>query len=210
MRQDLVSCVGEMLIAQLHGRAGDRRRTATLLAAVRAHPLFGEIKEASWLALLVEPCHLLRDVALAERLYPALLPRAHQFFFLGPLGGYFDPPHSRDLGLLGEALGRLDEAVAHFADAEARMQVGMRSHLARVRYELAGVLLARAGPGDGHRAAALLEQARALAEELDQSSLLLLISARVRRVAASTAATRRSGPHRAVRKTRRLLSAPRR
>ena len=59
------------------------------------------------------------------------------------------------------------------------MQVGPRSHLARVRYELAGVLLARAGPGDGTRAAALLEQARALAEELDQSSLMLLIAARV-------------------------------
>ena len=179
MREDLVSCVGEMLIAQLYGRAGDRQRTTTLLAAIRTHPLFREIKEPSWLALLVEPCHLLRDVALAEQLYSALLPRAHQFFFLGPLGGYFDPPHSRDLGLLCEALGRVDEAVAHLADAESRMQVGPRSHLARVRYELAGVLLARDGPGDGTRAAALLEQARALAEELDQSSLMLLISARV-------------------------------
>ena len=28
--------------------------------------------------------------ALAEQLYPALLPRAHQFFFLGPLAGIFD------------------------------------------------------------------------------------------------------------------------
>ena len=179
MRDDLVSCVGEMLIAQLYGRAGDRQRTATLLGAIRTHPLFGDIKEPSWLALLVEPCHLLRDVALAERLYPALLPRAHQFFFLGPFGGYFDPPYSRDLGLLCEALGRFDEAVAHLADAESRMYVGPRSHQARVRYELAGVLLARAGPGDGHRAAALLEQARTLAEELDQPSLVLLISARV-------------------------------
>ena len=148
-------------------------------AAIRTHPLFRDIKEPSWLALLVEPCHLLRDVALAERLYPALLPRAHHFFFLGPFGGYFDPPHSRDLGLLCEALGRVDEAVAHLADAESRMHVGPRSHQARVRYELAGVLLARAGPGDGHRAAALLEQARTLAEELDQPSLVLLISARV-------------------------------
>ena len=59
------------------------------------------------------------------------------------------------------------------------MYVGPRSHQARVRYELAGVLLARAGPGDGHRAAALLEQARTLAEELDQPNLVLLISARV-------------------------------
>ena len=40
MQHDLGSCIGEMLIAQLHGRAGDRTRAAAQLATVRAHPLF--------------------------------------------------------------------------------------------------------------------------------------------------------------------------
>ena len=179
MRDDLVSCVGEMLIAQLYGRAGDRQRTATLLAAIRTHPLFGDIKEPSWLALLVEPCHLLRDVALAEQLYPALLPRAHHFFFLGPFGGTSTRHTAATSGCCARPLGALMRPSHTWPTPSLGCCVGPRSHLARVRYELAGVLLARAGPGDGHRAAALLEQARTLAEELDQPSLVLLISARV-------------------------------
>ncbi len=200
LHQDLGNCIGEMLIAQLHGRAGDRQRTATQLAAVRAHPLFRDIREPSWLALLVEPCHLMGDVPLAERLYPALLPRAQRFLFLGPMGGYYDPPYSRDLGLLCQTLGRLDEAVAHLADAEARMvQTGQRSQLARVRYELAGVLLARDRAADRERAAALLEQARTLAEELGQSRLLQLLPdgapARSSTDAAAPFALRREGDY---------------
>jgi tetratricopeptide (TPR) repeat protein len=176
-QQGLGSCIGEMLIAQLYARAGDRKRTEAQLAAVRSHPVFAAIKEASWLALLAEPCHLTKDAALAERLYPILLPRARRFFWLGPMGAYFEPPYGRQLGLLAQTLGRFDDAVAHLEEAEARAaEVGMRSHLGRLRYELAGALLARGGAGDRERAATLLQQARALAEELGQTRLLALIS----------------------------------
>ncbi len=179
MPDSLGSCMGEMFIAQLHGRTGDRERAAAQLATVRAHPLFDRIREAAWLALLVEPCHLVGEKELAAQLYAALLPRARRFFNLGPLGPCCEPPYGRQLGLLAQTLGRLDDAASHLAEAEASVvQAGMRSHLARVRYELAGVLIARGGVGDRERAATLLDEARALAEELGQPALLPLLASR--------------------------------
>jgi hypothetical protein len=137
-----------MLIAQIYGRAGDRQRATGQLEAVRAHPLFPEIKEAAWLALLTDACHLVRDEPLAERLYAALLPRAAQFFNLGHLGPSWEPPYARQLGLLAQTVGRLDDAVMHLEEAERRVvSAGMRAHLARLRYELAGPLLARGRAG---------------------------------------------------------------
>ena len=137
--------------------------------------------------LLVDACHLLGDVTLAEALYAALLPRASEFYFLGPVGGYVEPPYSRQLGLLAETLGRLDLAVDHLTDAEVRTaQANMRAHLSRVRYELAGALLLRNTPGDRERALALLDQARTLAEELGQVGLLPRLGERRAIVAALT------------------------
>jgi hypothetical protein len=191
----LSSCIGEMFIAELHARAGDRQRTEAQLAAVRAHPSFGEIQEATWLALLAEPCHLLGERELAERLYAALLPRAHRFLNLGYLGPSCEPPYSQRLGLLAQTLGRLDDAVAHLSDAESRMvQVGMKPHLARVRCELASVLLARAGAGDRERAAVLLKAAHSLAQELGQAALLPRISALVSEAGAVQPVARTRAP----------------
>ncbi|MEO8179928.1 MAG: AAA family ATPase [Deltaproteobacteria bacterium] len=201
---DLGARIGEMLIARLYARAGDERRTAAQLAALRAQPLFAEIVEPAWLALLTEPCQLLGDLGLAARLYAALAPRARRFFHLGHLGPWCEPPYARQLGLLAQTLGRLDEAVAQLAVAEAEAaRVGMRAHLGRLRYELAGALLARDSSGDAEQAVALLETAHALARELGQASLLPLVvtrsgSARARRGSAargadaSGAAARRS------------------
>jgi hypothetical protein len=168
-----------MVIADLLARAGDRRRAAAQLAAVRAHPVFPAIKEPAWLALLAEPCHLLGDAELARAIYPALLPHAARFLCLGPIACYCDPPYGRQLGLLAQTFGRLDAAVGHLADAEAlTREAGMRPHLARLRYELAGALLARGRAGDREQAAGLLAAARELARELDQTDLLPLIAAR--------------------------------
>jgi hypothetical protein len=81
--------------------------------------------------------------------------------------------------LLAQTLGRLDDAVVHLAASEAAAEsAGLRSHLARLRYELAGVLLERSAPGDRERAMVLLERARVLAEQLGQSALLPLLAAR--------------------------------
>jgi predicted ATPase len=172
------SCLGEMLIAQLHARAGDRQRTAAQLELVRAHPLFSRMAEPVWLALLSDAAYLLGEAELARRIYDALRPHAHRFSNLGPLGPFYEPPYSRQLGLLAQTLGQVDQAIAHLSDAEARTaQVGLRSHWARARYELARALLVRGAPGDPDGARTLLAQARALATELDQRALLGMLDA---------------------------------
>lgn len=172
---ELGACLGELLVCQLHASAGDRERAAAALARARALPVFARIREPAWLALLVEAVQLLGDTALAEALYPVLLPRADRFFTLGPMGSYVEPPYHRQLGQLARTLGRLDDAIAHLAEAEARTAVaGMRSHLAPLRTELASALLAR---GDRERAQVLLADARALAAELGQARTLAAIDA---------------------------------
>lgn len=180
MAHEVAEILGELLIAQLYGAAGDRARATTQLANVRAHPSFSRLREPAWLRLLVEPVHLLGDRDLAGRIYPALLSHADRFFNLGPLGPCFEPPYSRQLGLMAQTLGRLDDAVAHLAHAEEETtRVEMRSHLARLRYELAGVLLERRAPGDLDRATTMLGLAAALAEELGQRDLIPLVQARL-------------------------------
>lgn len=175
---DLAGCIAELLIARLHGRSRAREEASRQLAAVRAHAVFAQIREPAWLALLVDACHLLGDVALAAELYPLLEPRAQRFFNLGHLGPWSEPPYSRQLGLLAQTLGRFDDAVRHLTDAESRTTaVGMRAHLARLRLELAEALLARASTDDHLRARELLESARSLARELNQTALLDIIEA---------------------------------
>jgi tetratricopeptide (TPR) repeat protein len=170
---ELGVCLGEMFIAKLHARAGNRERTAAQLAAVAALPIFHAIREPSWLALLAEACLLASDAPLAERLHAALLPQRERFLFLGPLSGCVEPPVSRQLGLAAQALGRHDDAVRDLDDALGRTErAGMRAHLARLRFELADALVARAADGDRDRAASLASSARALATELGQAGLL--------------------------------------
>jgi hypothetical protein len=172
----LAGCIGEMLVAQLHGRAGDRARAQAQLAAVAAHPLFEAIEEPSWLALLTDACHQVADRSLADRLHRALRPHAERFAWLGPVAVCLDLPYARHLGLCAQTLGRLDEAVAHLEAAVAiASRAQMRGHLARLWLELAGALLARGGAGDRDRASVLLERARATAAELGQVGLLLAI-----------------------------------
>jgi tetratricopeptide (TPR) repeat protein len=169
----LGDCLGEMLIAQLYARAGDRDRVQMQLEAVVAHPLFDAIREPTWLVMLADTLHMARDVAFAARIYPLLLPCAARFVWLGPINACIEPPFARSLGVLAQTLGRLDDAVRHFEDAEARtVQAGMRAHYARLWYELACALAARSSAGDRDRARGLLEQARTLAAELGQVGLV--------------------------------------
>jgi hypothetical protein len=180
LKRELPAFVAELLIVQLYARAGDREKTQTLLGALRASPLFSELKAPAWLALLVEPCHLLGDRALAPRLHDALLPVADQAAFLGAMGAQFEPPYHRDLGLLCLTLGRIDEAIEHLEKAEVRTaSVGPRSHLARARLDLARALIARGLSEDLSSAFVLLERARELAEALGQTALLPLIDAHI-------------------------------
>jgi hypothetical protein len=170
---ELGGCLCEMLIAQLHGRSGDRRRAQRQLTTVTAHPMFAAIEEPVWLAFVVEACCLAGDRPLAERLYESLVSRAEQFAFLGPLTLCLEPPYSRQVGLLALALGRADEAVDRLESAERRTrEIGMRAHLARLWFELSRALIARGRVGDRERAASLVADARELATSLEQVGLL--------------------------------------
>jgi hypothetical protein len=176
---ELADCVGEMLIAQLHGRAGDHLRASAQLDAVRAHPLYYSLEEPSWLVLLAEPCHLVGDRELAAELYPRLLSHAERLVSLLPLTLGCEPPYHQPLGLLAQVLGRHDDAVHHLTEAEAAAtRAGMRGHFARLRYELAGALLLRGRTEDRERAAALLADAHTLAIELGQAALAPLVAKR--------------------------------
>jgi hypothetical protein len=177
LRDPLAGCFVEMLLAQLHGRAGDRRRAEAQLAIVAAHPLFAAIEQPSWLSMLADACHLVGDRALADRIYRALLPRAPWLPWFGPVNACIDLPYARHLGLLAETLGRRDDAVAHLEDACARTaRAAMRAHLARLWYELARALLARAASGDRDRAVELVAKVGELATELGQMGLLSQLS----------------------------------
>src|SRR5262249_947955 len=68
--------------------------------------------------------------------------RVRWFPWFGPVNACIDLPYGRHLALVAQTLGRLDDAIDHLEDAEARTaRAGMRAHLARLWYELARALL---------------------------------------------------------------------
>jgi hypothetical protein len=78
----------------------------------------------------------------------------------------------RFLGMLAHTLGRVDDAVAHYAaalDLEERLKAAPLT--ARTRYWCARTLHARGTPTDEKHAAKLLEAALATAHELGMSRL---------------------------------------
>jgi tetratricopeptide (TPR) repeat protein len=176
---DLGGCIAELLIARLHARARARDEAAKRLDAVRAHPVFPQIREPAWLTLLAEVCHLVGDAALATSLYAALEPCAERLYNLGHLGPCCEPPYSRQLGLLAQTMGRHDAAIRHLMHAEAKTAaLGMKAHLARLRLELAEAHLARGAATDLIRAQELLVDARNLALALGQSALVRFVDER--------------------------------
>jgi DNA-binding CsgD family transcriptional regulator/tetratricopeptide (TPR) repeat protein len=123
------------------------------------------------LALMAEVCVELADRARAVEIYGLL--RRHEgramvvsssLLCLGPA--------DRQLGLLAGLLGRVEDAVSHFETAlEVGRRLGARPALARIRLDLAGVLLARGRPDDRARARQLLSSARAEATQLGMAAV---------------------------------------
>ena len=176
LTHELGGCIAEMLLAKLYARAGDRARTEAQLAAVREHPCFAPMREPMFLVLLVDAVCLLGDAALAERLYPLILPHAERFFGMGHLGTAWSTQYHRDLGLLAQTLGRKDDAIAHLEKALASCErLRLRGFLARMRWETACALQNRNAPRDRERAGVLIADARALADELGQKALVARI-----------------------------------
>jgi len=130
-------------------------------------------RDNEWLlgmALTSEACAALGDLAPAEDLYREYLPFA-DLMAAGNAEGWMGPV-ARYLGLLAAALGRHNEADAHFRHAEELAErMRMRPWFAHARHDRARTLLVRNGPGDRDLAASLLRQAHGAAERLGMIAL---------------------------------------
>jgi class 3 adenylate cyclase len=145
------------------GRAAEAR--AVLEPAVDQ---LGELRrDMQWLrctSQLAYVCARLGDQDRAAFLADQLAPYAGQVVATGVTWfGAVD----HHLGSLAALAGRFNEAVAHFAAAEAlHHRLGASTWLARTRLEWGGTLLRRADPGDAERAGMFLDQSRATAADL--------------------------------------------
>jgi len=137
-------------------------------------------KNLGWLAalsLLSEVCVAVGDASAAEAMYGLLLPyRQRAVVFDWSLASFGSA--ARYLGLLAGVMGRLDDAASHFEEAlAANARMGARPYLAHTQHEFARMLLARGGPGDAERAAALLGEALETARELGMAGVAEAASA---------------------------------
>src|ERR671923_301802 len=126
------------------------------------------------LCSLAEACVVAEDHARARILYELLLPHPDRNavpYTLQPFG-----PVALRLGMLAAMLERWDDAERHFETALARCELlGARAIRARVLLEYARALVAR---GDAGPAAAMLAEARRLAEDLDLERMVRRVDAR--------------------------------
>jgi tetratricopeptide (TPR) repeat protein len=82
------------------------------------------------------------------------------------------------LGIIAQAAGLPDKAAVHFEEALTFSRKGYRAELAWTCCDYADLLRQRNGPGDGERAAALLEEGLTLARELGMRPLMERILSR--------------------------------
>jgi tetratricopeptide (TPR) repeat protein len=147
--------------------AGRVEEARAIVARLRGKTFGGLRRDYLWsatLVLLSRACARLGDTSGAEELYDLLRPH-HSTIVIGQ--SIWMGPLAYDLGVLAAALGRYEDADAHFAQAvETHARLGVRGMLAHTRLEWARTLLARGHPRDAERARDLLAQARATAREL--------------------------------------------
>lgn len=161
------------------GNLAEARRQFDILAG---DGFEGLPRDGAWLtamATLAEVCDALRDPDRAAQLYRLLLPFEKRNTMLGfttPVNSY--GAAARYLGVLASVQGRWEEAEGHFQDGEGMNErMGAVSWLARTRHDHAKMLLARGRPGDLPRARRLLDQARAVADELGMVELVERVEA---------------------------------
>ena len=183
-------CGHALLEAEL-GRHESARRTLDGFAARGFAELPPDANRLPALALLAEVCALVGDGVCAAELHALLLPYAGQNLVNGTTVVLLGPV-DRYLGLLALAAGRPSDAAAHFETAVASCaRMGARPDLARAQAGLARALAARGTPEDRSRAATLLAEARAAAEQLGLPGLVAADEREVR--AAPVATLRREG-----------------
>lgn len=166
-------------LAVAHCEAGadaDARRELRLLAS---HDFAAIPRDNVWLlamALLSEACAYQGDAERAGLIYRMLAPFEGRNV-VSP-DAVFAGPVSRYLGLLSAAQEEWETAKQHFAAAWEQANLdGARPMMVRTRLDHARVLLARGGDRDRLEAVRLLDEANALAEELELSFVLEWIAA---------------------------------
>jgi class 3 adenylate cyclase/DNA-binding CsgD family transcriptional regulator len=146
-------------------RDDEARRALATFAADDFANARADIAWRSSLALLAEVCAQLGEVAPAGTLYRLLAPAGHLNATYGDIS--FLGPIARHLGLLATTIGRWEDAERHFAEALAMNErQGAPPWAAWTRHDWAGMLLARAAPGDRERSLALLDEALAAARTM--------------------------------------------
>lgn len=146
----------------------------TIRSAVRTRPeqfAFSYVLMAQW-AELGEAAAAAGLREETQRYYDAMRPYAGTTVVTAAAVS-FDGAVDHYLGMFAAGLGRLDDAVRHFTDAEIiHERLSAWPWLARTRCELAAVVAERDRPADRDRVAALLDDVRSAASEFGMSDLL--------------------------------------
>lgn len=122
------------------------------------------------LSYLADAAVVVGDAERAEVLYRHLRPYENLCVVLYTIACY--GPVSRYLGMLAAAVGRLDEAQAHFEHALARCDaMGSPVWLAHTQYHFARLLLTRRRAGDAAQGALLAGAARDAAARIGMAAL---------------------------------------
>jgi DNA-binding winged helix-turn-helix (wHTH) protein/tetratricopeptide (TPR) repeat protein len=170
--------------AAFRAEAGEVDEARRCFEALAAHEFADIPRDEHWLVTLTTlalACASLRDTRRAATLYEQLRPFAQRNVVHDLLRTYSGSV-SLHLGLLAEAMGRLDAAARHLDDALAmNTRIGGRPFLARTQYEYARLLLERGRAADRRRALALLDQSVATAEELGLAESRTSVAVALRR-----------------------------
>lgn len=162
------------LLADL-GMEDEARRELSAIA----HEGLDPYRQSLWLASLMyltDACSALDDEATAALVYPALEPYAGTNVMIGHLVAC-QGAADRYLGMLATTLGEWRQGEAHFETAMLlNRRMGASTWLAHTAYEYARLLLKRP-ESDRDGAAALLDQAAALARRIGMPALLERVSA---------------------------------
>jgi DNA-binding CsgD family transcriptional regulator/tetratricopeptide (TPR) repeat protein len=142
------------------------------------HEGLDALRESLWLAALTyisDAATALADEAVAELVYPELLPLAGSNVMIGHLVACYGSA-DRYLGMLAGTLGEWERATEHFEQAlELNRMMGASTWLAHTEYEYAR-MLERAGT-DSARVSRLLGHAAELAEDVGMSALSARVAA---------------------------------
>ncbi len=160
------------LLAYVYAETGQPER-----AREEFEPLVARLDELPrdhlWLiaiALLADAGAIIGDPAPAATLYRTLLP--YRGRIVVGLGGLYFGPADHHLALLARTTGDFTAAERHFQDAVATSRaMGARPWLGHTLREWAAAVAMRQLPGDREQGEALLEEATAIADELEMIDL---------------------------------------